>query len=270
VVTIVESIGGIDYEKLKDYIQEVPLSGATLSANQPATLDTVSTRQFRLEVSFAGTAPTTLNLDAVSPLDPSSEAVDWTELSTSIPIASFTPPTDSVSTLSTDVSKRFSDFRYWRVSFDQDAVATISLLGKGAESVYQSVKSALDEAADIDISGTVASIVERVEDLQGGTIAAVKSRGGTIGTGAANAGVSHGTIDVVGFSRFTSELKTGGTLVTVSHQFKSAPGAMWVEDGTDSVDGTGLVTTFDHVGYRFREVPQDNASTLDVTFRGRA
>jgi len=31
-----------------------------------------------------------------------------------------------------------------------------------------------------------------------------------------------------------------------------------------------VVTTFDHVGYRFREVPQDNASTLDVTFRGRA
>ena len=136
--------------------------------------------------------------------------------------------------------------------------------------MYQSVKSALDEAADIDISGTVASVVERVEDLQGGTIAAVKSRGGTIGTGAASPGVAHGTIDVVGFSRFTSELKTGGTTVTVSHQFQSMPGAMWVEDGTDSVDGTGLVTTFDHVGYRFREVPQDNASTLDVTFRGRA
>lgn len=116
----------------------------------------------------------------------------------------------------------------------------------------------------------VAETVQTVDELRSGTIAAVKSRGGTIGTGAASPGVAHGTIDVVGFSRFTSELKTGGTVVTVSHQFKSAPGAMWVEDGTDSVDGTGVVTTFDHVGYRFREVPQDNASTLDVTFRGRA
>jgi len=116
----------------------------------------------------------------------------------------------------------------------------------------------------------VAETVQTVDELKSGTIAAVKSRGGTVGTGAASPGVGHGTIDPSSFSRFTVMLQTGGTAITVAHEFQAAPGAMWIEDGTDTVDGTGLVTTFNHVGYRFREVPQDNASTLDVTFRGRA
>lgn len=273
---MVQGVGSIDYDEIKNSLQEVAIRGEDWNANRSATLDTHGFRQFRIDVSGMFVAPTNLQLVAVSVYDPSVINVSWIPLPAPINIASFSPPTDSGSTLSTDVTERYSDYRFWKVQFDQDVKSTtLSYLGKKGEGIRPSVEKALS-TTDLTVNELNSGIVDVVKtvqstgELKSGTIDVVKRPRSLISGGIASGylltGVNEipGTIDVGVFDGFSVGIHTTGTIVT-NHSLKM--NTVWFMAGSDTIAGSGtLVTTIKHKASKYRPIisKQDASGTVTV------